>query len=145
MLIDYDNDMFSFLYKNNKCVSSVNNSSTLNFVQANDIIIHRLFKITPLPVQESEHLLHVSVLSMVDFDDNIFAAGHCFDWNEHPYYKGLFCPFGYRLPPPDQGTVLVKNLAADYPYLSNTSEWFFHARKNAEKVIEKNEQFTRGK
>lgn len=82
---------------------------------------------------------------MVDFDDNIFAAGHCFDWNEHPYYKGLFCPFGYRLPPPDQGSVLVKNLAADYPYLGNTSEWFFHARKNAEKVIEKNEQYTRGK
>uniref|UniRef100_A0A336LL06 CSON010180 protein n=1 Tax=Culicoides sonorensis TaxID=179676 RepID=A0A336LL06_CULSO len=106
-------------------------------------MLTRLFKITPLPVQESEHLLHASVLSMVDFDDNIFAAGHCFDWNEHPYYKGLFCPFGYRLPPPDQGTVLVKNLAADYPYLGNTSEWFFHARKNAEKVIEKNEQYTK--
>ncbi|XP_063697813.1 uncharacterized protein LOC134828756 [Culicoides brevitarsis] len=106
-------------------------------------MLTRLFKIAPLAVQESEHLLHTSVLSMVDFDDNIFAAGHCFDLNEHPYYKGLFCPFAYRLPPPDQDTVLVKNLAADYPYLSNTSEWFFNARKNAEKIIDKNQQFTR--
>jgi hypothetical protein len=103
---------------------------------------------------------------MVEFDDDIFAAGNCFDWNQHPAKKGLFCPFAYRLPPPDQGGLyhagntdeklsvnliclcfsfltasLAKDLAAEYHYLGNTSEWFFLARKNAEKVIARNEQY----
>lgn len=93
----------------------------------------------------SEHILHASVLSMVEFDDDIYAAGHCFDWNQHMAKKGLFCPFAHRLPPPDQLAILVKDLASEYPYLGNTSEWFFLARKNAEKVIAKNEQYTKGK
>ena len=98
---------------------------------------------------------------MVEFDDDIFAAGNCFDWNQHPAKGGLFCPFAYRLPPPDQGgnktsfffslkfelllyffaASLAKDLAAEYHYLGNTSEWFFLARKNAEKVIARNEQY----
>lgn len=81
---------------------------------------------------------------MVEFDDDIFAAGNCFDWNQHPSKKGLFCPFAYRLPPPDQGASLAKDLAAEYHYLGNTSEWFFLARKNAEKVIARNEQYIKG-
>lgn len=82
---------------------------------------------------------------MVEFDDDIFAAGNCFDWNQHPLKKGLFCPFAYRLPWPDQGASFAKDLAAEYHYLGNTSEWFFLARKNAEKVIAKNEQYIKGK
>lgn len=93
----------------------------------------------------SEHILHASVLSMVEFDDDIYAAGHCFDWNQHMAKRGLFCPFAHRLPPPDQSATLVKDLASEYPYLGNTSEWFFLARKNAEKVIAKNEQYIKGK
>lgn len=54
---------------------------------------------------------------------------------------GLYCPFAYRLP--DQA-VLAKDLAAEYHYLGNTSEWFFLARQNAEKVINKNEQYIKG-
>ncbi|XP_059612618.1 probable G-protein coupled receptor 158 [Phlebotomus argentipes] len=104
-------------------------------------MLTRIFKLTLPAVQESEHLLHASVLSMVEFDDDIFAAGNCFDWNQHPAKKGLFCPFAYRLPPPDQGASLAKDLAAEYHYLGNTSEWFFLARKNAEKVISRNEQY----
>ncbi|XP_055685892.1 uncharacterized protein LOC129791656 isoform X2 [Lutzomyia longipalpis] len=104
-------------------------------------MLTRIFKLTSPAVQESEHLLHASVLSMVEFDDDIFAAGNCFDWNQHPAKKGLFCPFAYRLPPPDQGASLAKDLAAEYHYLGNTSEWFFLARKNAEKVIARNEQY----
>lgn len=93
----------------------------------------------------SEHVLHASVLSMLEFDDDIYAAGHCFDWNQHMAKRGLFCPFAHRLPPPDQGATLVKDLATEYPYLGNTSEWFFLARKNAERVISKNEQYIKGK
>lgn len=92
----------------------------------------------------SEHILHASVLSMVEFDDDIYAAGHCFDWNQHMAKRGLFCPFAHRMPPPDQSATLVKDLASEYPYLGNTSEWFFLARKNAEKVIAKNEQYIKG-
>uniref|UniRef100_A0AAG5D3X4 Uncharacterized protein n=1 Tax=Anopheles atroparvus TaxID=41427 RepID=A0AAG5D3X4_ANOAO len=101
----------------------------------------RIFKFSTADVQASEHLLHASVLSMVEFDDDIFAGGNCFDWNQHPAKRGLFCPFAYRLPPPDQGASLVKDLALEYHYLGNTSEWFFLARKNAEKVIARNEQY----
>uniref|UniRef100_A0A182PG71 Uncharacterized protein n=1 Tax=Anopheles epiroticus TaxID=199890 RepID=A0A182PG71_9DIPT len=100
-----------------------------------------IFKFSSADVQASEHLLHASVLSMVEFDDDIFAGGNCFDWNQHPAKRGLFCPFAYRLPPPDQGASLVKDLALEYHYLGNTSEWFFLARKNAEKVIARNEQY----
>lgn len=104
----------------------------------------RTFKSSSRDVQASEHLLHASVISMVEFDDDIFAAGHCFDWNQHRAKSGLYCPFAYRLPPPDQGAIFAKNLATEYHYLGNTSEWFFLARQNAEKVIAKNEQYIKG-
>lgn len=99
---------------------------------------------TSTAAQADINLLHASVLSMVEFDDDIFAAGNCFDWNEHPSQPGLFCPFAYRLPPPNLGAILAKDLAMEYHYLGNTSEWFFQARKNAEKVIARNEQYLKG-
>lgn len=95
--------------------------------------------------QADVNLLHASVLSMVEFDDDIFAAGNCFDWNEHPSQTGLFCPFAYRLPAPNLGAILAKDLSMEYHYLGNTSEWFFQARKNAEKVILHNEQYLKCK
>lgn len=109
------------------------------------VVLYRIFKLSSRPVQRSEHILHASVLSMVEFDDDIYAAGHCFDWNQHMAKKGLFCPFAHRLPPPEQSSTIVKDLATEYPYLGNTSEWFFLARKNAEKVIAKNEQYIKCK
>lgn len=96
-------------------------------------------------VQVSEQLLHASVLSMIEFDEDIFAAGNCFDYDRHPKQKGLFCPFGHRLSPPSEGVALVKNLADEYHYLDNGSEWFYIARKNAEAIIERNEQHVKGK
>lgn len=59
--------------------SRINNVWTLVYIQ----LIYRVFKSSSLAVQASEHILHASVLSMVEFDDDIFAAGHCFDWNQH--------------------------------------------------------------
>ncbi|XP_028902244.2 uncharacterized protein LOC105221492 [Zeugodacus cucurbitae] len=104
-------------------------------------MLTRIFKMTAPAAQADVNLLHASVLSMVEFDDDIFAAGNCFDWNEHPSQSGLFCPFAYRLPAPHLGAILAKDLSMEYHYLGNTSEWFFQARKNAEKVIIRNEQY----
>lgn len=104
-------------------------------------MLTRLWKYADPSVMNSEYLLHASVFSMVEFDDDIFAAGNCYDQYQYKDYW-LFCPYAYRLP---EGTILVKDLAVEYKYLSNTSEWFYIARKNAENVIRNYNQFSRGK
>lgn len=105
-------------------------------------MLTRLWKYAPGVMLASEYLLHASVLSMVEFDEDIFAAGNCYDKLQ---YRGrwLYCPFAHRLP--NQDGILVKDLAIQYKYLSNSSEWFYIARKNAERVIASYEQFSRGK
>lgn len=103
-------------------------------------MLTRLWKYAGKEVLKSEYLLHASVFSMVEFDDDIFAAGNCYDQYQYQDYL-LFCPYAYRLP---EGTILVKDLAVEYNYLSNTSEWFYIARKNAEKVIKNFNQFSKG-
>lgn len=104
-------------------------------------MLTRLWKYSDPNVVITEYLLHASVFSMVEFDDDIFAAGNCYDQYQYKDYW-LFCPYAYRLP---EGTILVKDLAVEYKYLSNTSEWFYIARKNAENVIKQYKQFSRGK
>ncbi|XP_064117998.1 LOW QUALITY PROTEIN: uncharacterized protein LOC135223490 [Macrobrachium nipponense] len=91
----------------------------------------RLWKYSSEQVLASEYLLHAEVLTMVELDEDIFAAGNCYDKFEYEDYL-LYCPFAYRLP---EGNILVKDLAVEYKYLSNTSEWFYIARKNAERAI----------
>ena len=93
-------------------------------------LLTRLWKYSP-DVMESEDLLQALVLSLVEADDDIFAAGNCYDQNQYKDYH-LFCPFAYRLP---EGPILLKDLAVEYDYLSNTSEWYFIARKNAAKLV----------
>ncbi|XP_071513785.1 uncharacterized protein [Panulirus ornatus] len=100
----------------------------------------RLWKYSAAQVLASEYLLHAEVLTMVELDEDIFAAGNCYDKYEYEDYI-LFCPFAYRLP---EGTILVKDLAVEYKYLSNTSEWFFIARKNAERAIRNHTHLTKG-
>lgn len=53
----------------------------------------------------------------------------------------LFCPFAFRMP---EGPILAKDLAVEYKYLTNTSEWFYIARKNAERVIRNMTSLTKG-
>ena len=101
----------------------------------------RMWKYAPEVIGQSEYLLHTYLVSMVEFDDDIFAAGNCYDAEEYGGYF-LFCPYAYRLP---EGPVLAKDLAVEYKYLSNTSEWFFIARKKAEEVIQKGSTFKTGK
>lgn len=103
-------------------------------------MLTRLWKYAGPDVMKSEYLLHAGVFSMVEFDDDIFAAGNCYDQYQYKEYW-LFCPYAYRLP---EGPILVKDLAVEYKYLSNTSEWFYIARKNAENVINNYNQFSRG-
>lgn len=104
-------------------------------------MLTRLWKYADPNVVLSEYLLHASVFSMVEFDNDIFAAGNCYDQYQYKDYW-LFCPYAYRLP---EGRILVKDLAVEYKYLSNTSEWFYIARKNAENVIRNYKQFSKGK
>ncbi|XP_015183373.1 PREDICTED: probable G-protein coupled receptor 158 [Polistes dominula] len=104
-------------------------------------MLTRLWKYAPDVMLSSEYLLHASVLSMVEFDEDIFAAGNCYDKLQYKDHW-LYCPFAHRLP--DQEGVLVKDLAIEYKYLSNSSEWFYIARKNAERVIASNNTFSRG-
>lgn len=104
-------------------------------------MLTRLWKYAGPSTMHNEYLLHASVFSMVEFDDDIFAAGNCYDQYQYKDYQ-LFCPFAYRLP---EGPILAKDLAVEYKYLSNASEWFYIARKNAEKVIRNHNQFRRGK
>lgn len=101
----------------------------------------RLWKYSSRTVMESEYLLHAGVRAMVEFDSDIFAAGNCYDQNQYKDYW-LFCPYAYRLP---EGPILAKDLAVEYKYLSNSSEWFYIARKNADRVISANTQFFRGR
>ncbi|KAL2713912.1 unconventional prefoldin RPB5 interactor-like protein isoform X1 [Vespula squamosa] len=103
-------------------------------------MLTRLWKYAPEVMLSSEYLLHASVLSMVEFDEDIFAAGNCYDKLQYKDHW-LYCPFAHRLQ--DQEGVLVKDLAIEYKYLSNSSEWFYIARKNAERVIASNNQFSR--
>ncbi|XP_012541808.3 probable G-protein coupled receptor 158 [Monomorium pharaonis] len=104
-------------------------------------MLTRLWKYAPEVMLSSEYLLHASVLSMVEFDEDIFAAGNCYDKLQYRD-RWLYCPFAHRLP--NQDGILVKDLAIQYKYLSNSSEWFYIARKNAERVIASYEQFSRG-
>lgn len=100
----------------------------------------RLWKYAREQVLTSPYLLHAEVLSLVEFDEDIFAAGNCYDQYEYESYE-LYCPFAHRMP---DGKIIVKDLAVQYFYLTNGSEWFLDAKRSAGKVIERGEQFHKG-
>lgn len=90
--------------------------------------------------QQLADFLYAQVVNLVESDDDIFAAGNCYDQREFNDYH-LFCPYAYRLP---SGTsvntgnserILVKDLSVEYEYLSNSSDWFYPARQKAEKLV----------
>ncbi|EEB16097.1 predicted protein [Pediculus humanus corporis] len=103
-------------------------------------MLTRLWKYADPDVLSSEYLLHASVVGMVEFDDDIFAGGNCYDEYQYKDYW-LFCPYAFRLP---DGPILTKNLAIEYKYITNTSEWFFIARKSAERIIKNHDQLKKG-
>lgn len=104
-------------------------------------MLTRMWKYVNRSVLENEYLLHAMVISLVEFDDDIFAGGNCYDQFQYKNYS-LFCPFAFRY---DEGRIIVKDLSLGYNYLGNTSEFFFMARKNAERIVASYNQFNRGK
>ena len=70
----------------------------------------------------------------------LYFPGNCYDANQYPGYS-LYCPYAYRLP---NGTILAKDLAAEYNYLGNSSIWFYDARTKAQEIIDKNSPIYRG-
>ena len=100
----------------------------------------RVWKYAHRSVLESEYLLQANLYWMLEMDEDIFAAGNCYDRLQYKDYD-LFCPFAYRLP---DGAMLAKDLSVEYKYLANTSEWFYNARKNAERVIRNMTSLTKG-
>ena len=67
-------------------------------------------------------------------------SGNCYDAHQYGSYS-LYCPYAYRLP---NGTLLAKDLAAEYNYLGNSSIWFYNARTKAQEIIDKNAPIYRG-
>jgi hypothetical protein len=100
----------------------------------------RLWKYSRDQVLASKYLLQAEVLTLTEFDEDIFAAGNCYDLYEYPGYE-LYCPFAHRLP---DGHILVKDLAVQYFYLANGSDFFLDAKRSAERVIENYSQITKG-
>ncbi len=61
-----------------------------------------MWKYAPGVMGTSEYLLRTSVLSMMEMNEDIFAAGNCYDARQYKNYN-LFCPFAFRLP---EGAIL---------------------------------------
>ena len=104
----------------------------------------RVWKYADRSVLDSEYLLHVNLYSIIEMDEDIFAAGNCYDKFQYKDYV-LFCPFAYREP---NGSILAKDLAVAYNYVDTESdkesEWFFKARENAKRVITNMTSLTKG-
>lgn len=86
-------------------------------------------------IEPKEELFFNAVISIVENDDKIFAAGNCYDEEQFKDYE-LFCPYAYRKP---DGMINVKDLSVEYKYLSNQSEWFYEARMNAQQLLNHSE------
>ncbi|XP_074645793.1 metabotropic glycine receptor-like [Tubulanus polymorphus] len=97
-------------------------------------LLTRIWIGAPPSVLNNEYLFYTYVRNMVEGDDDIFAAGNCYDYKEFKDYT-LFCPYAYRLP---NGQIMVKDLSIEYKYLKNDSEWFYQARKKGNTLSRSN-------
>lgn len=101
----------------------------------------RLWKGMPESFLENEYFFYTQVRSMLEGDKAIFAAGNCYDENQFGNYT-LFCPYGLRMP---NDTIMVKDLASNYPYLGNESEFFLIPKEKANAKLQKHYEINRGK
>ena len=90
----------------------------------------RIWRYADSEFLQSEYLFYTQVRNIVEGDPDIFAAGNCYDKDEFKDYH-LFCPFSHRT---EDGRITVKDLSLEYPYLGNTSDWFFSARMRSAKL-----------
>ena len=102
----------------------------------------RIWKSSPEDILEkSQYFFYTQVRSMVEGDNDVFAAGNCYDYMEFNNFT-LFCPFAYRMP---NDTIMVKDLSVEYKYLGNESEFFFIPRMNAERKLQGRYNETKGR
>jgi G protein-coupled receptor 158 len=99
----------------------------------------RIWKDADRTILTSEDFFFSAVRSMLEGDQEIFAAGNCYDKKEFKNYR-LFCPYSHRT---EDGKINVKDLSVEYDYLGNDSEWFYSARVKANKL--ENFNYTFGK
>lgn len=92
-------------------------------------LLTRLWKGMSEEFLKDEYFFYTQVRSIVEGDDDIFAAGNCYDEYEFENYT-LFCPYAFRMPN-NSDMIMVKDLASGYPYLGNDSEFFLLPRRNA--------------
>ena len=97
-------------------------------------LLTRLWKASPPEMLDSEYFFYTQVRSIVESDQDLFAAGNCYDAYEYKNYS-LFCPYSHRLPN-NSGEIIVKDLSLEYPYLGNDSEFFLIPRQNARAKLE---------
>ena len=99
-----------------------------------------------MSTRENKYLRYSELnIIVVDCEDNILLmsremSGNCYDAHQYGNYS-LYCPYAHRLP---NGTILAKDLAAEYNYLGNSSIWFYNARRKAQEIIDKNAPIYRG-
>ena len=82
---------------------------------------------------DSDYFFYSAVRTMVEGDDDLFAAGNCYDFREYKN-RTLWCAYAYRLP---SNRVMVKDLSVEYKYLGNDSEFFYEARRKAAAKLER--------
>ncbi|KAK6178328.1 hypothetical protein SNE40_013127 [Patella caerulea] len=85
----------------------------------------RIWKKAEPEVLKSEYLFYTQVRSLLESDQDIFAAGNCYDAYEFKPEYFLYCPYAHRM---ENGEINVKDLSQEYHYLGNSSEWFISAR-----------------
>ncbi|KAI3386503.1 hypothetical protein SNEBB_005303 [Seison nebaliae] len=92
------------------------------------------FKLT---LMERIDLFYLMVRRMVDANENIYAAGNCYDENEFNLSipissktgnEKLFCPYAYRH---NSTLIVTKDLSAQYNYMEEDNDWFSNARNKA--------------
>jgi len=99
-------------------------------------------RVETLDLLNSDYFFYAAVRSMVESDDDLFAAGNCYDRGEYKKYE-LFCPYAYRMKSPmgrDGGAstgsrIMVKDLSVEYKYLGMDSEFFYEARMKAARKL----------
>lgn len=92
-------------------------------------LLTRLWKGPDRDLLLSEYNLYAMVRSMVEGDQDLFAAGNCHDYKQYKNYE-LFCPYAHRVPE-DFSQITVKDLSVEYKYLGNESEFFLRPRQKA--------------
>ncbi len=96
-------------------------------------LLTRIWKMPKSKLHKSEYFFYTQVRNLLEGDDDLFAAGNCYDRKEFRNYE-LWCPYAYRMPN-DSNQIMVKDLAVVYKYFGNDSEFFHIPKLKAQKKL----------